>query len=152
MAFIEGVFAKTGQQVRFWDSFGPRDNAHTWSQAEIEALLAGKTIAFTAVSGKSGNKYTARGYLGEGERGFGFVMDFNAHVDPGCDFSEDEVPQSFCGVRLTDEQRVALEAGQRVHLNNCHSKRTGNDFDCDVAWEEDGENPGHHRLVPHFDD
>ena len=147
MGRATGIFE--GREVSFWDSFGPRDHKHVFSQPEIDALLAGKTIAFNAVSGKTGNEYVARGYLGDGERGFGFILDFDAEVDE--DFSTDVVPAAFCGVKLTDEQRARLDAGERVFVEGCHFK-SGSTGDVYLRMVESPERPGHRELKVDFDD
>ena len=150
MAKVSGVFE--GRNVEIWDSFGPRDNCHKFSQEELDALFAGKTIAFAAHSKRTGNDYVAVGYLGDSDRGFGFIMDFDA--TPDVDFTNPadlHVPHSFLGVQLTDEQRHDLENGARVHLDNMVSSK-GNEFSADVAWEDDAEHPGRKRIALHFDD
>lgn len=150
MAKVPGVFK--GRNVEIWDGFGPRDNYHTFSQEELDALFAGKTIAFVAHSKRTGNDYVATGYLGDGDRGFGFILDFNA--TPDVDFTKSEelhVPHSFCGVQLTDEQRSDLENGARVHLDHMVSS-AGNEFSADLAWEDDPEHPGRKHIALHFDD
>lgn len=154
MARVEGIYTgtrmidKKDTKVSFFDN-GP--SGHTFTQEEIDALLAGKAIAYDAHSKNTGNDYTAKGYLGINDRGYvGFIMDFD--VEPDLDNSTDRVPFSIGGVKLTDEQRAALEAGERIHVEGCVSKNTGNTYDADVTWEDDADHPGHKRLYMHFDD
>lgn len=149
---VEGIYTGSrmpdyvNKKVSFFAS-GP--SHHEFTQEEIDALLAGKAIAYDAHSDKTGNDYAAKGYLGINDRGYvGFILDFNCAVD--LDNSTDRVPFRWCGVELTDEQRAALMNGERVHLVGCVSKAE-RQFDVDVTFEdEDGS--GHKRIVPHFDD
>lgn len=63
-----------GQEISFKRKF----SGHEFTQSEIDDLLAGKEISFTAIS-KKGSEYEARGKLGQGEfRGrkfWGFQLD-----------------------------------------------------------------------------
>ncbi|OUS97445.1 hypothetical protein [Rhodococcus sp. NCIMB 12038] len=54
----EGIWARTGEKVRFKRSFG----THTFSDGEVAALLADEYVGFTATS-KKGDEYEATGRL-----------------------------------------------------------------------------------------
>lgn len=73
---ISGVYEPTGDTVRFKKVWG----GHTFTDSEIEALLAGDNIEFDAVS-KNGKNYVARGRLEEqewnGRTFWGFKANFN---------------------------------------------------------------------------
>ena len=72
---VSGVFEPTGETIRFKKVWG----GHTFTDAEVEKLLAGDTIEFSAVSSR-GKDYTARGKLEEqeykGHPFWGFKADF----------------------------------------------------------------------------
>jgi DNA topoisomerase-3 len=72
---VEGVYAPKRKTIRFKKEWG----GHTFTDAEIKELLAGKTISFPAVS-KGGSTYTAKGKLAEqtynGTKFWGFKADF----------------------------------------------------------------------------
>lgn len=55
---VEGVYAPTGQTISFSRRFGQ----HVFTDKEVEDLLAGKEISFSALS-KANKQYTARGSL-----------------------------------------------------------------------------------------
>lgn len=139
---MEGMFK--GQQVSINSSFGH----HEFTPEEVEALFAGKTIAFNAHSDRTGNDYRAVGYLGDYNGHTGFVLDLNAKAD--LDNADDFMPKTFGGVELTAEQRATLEAGGRVHLEGCVSTRKQHTYDCDIYWGDDPDCPGHKRLIPDF--
>lgn len=54
----EGIWARTGAKVRFKRSFG----THTFSEGEVNALLADEYVGFTATS-RRGGEYEATGRL-----------------------------------------------------------------------------------------
>ena len=69
---VSGTFKR--KKVSFKRTF----SGHRFTDEEVEALLAGKTISFEAIS-KAGNPYTATGALGtktwKGRKIFGFQLD-----------------------------------------------------------------------------
>lgn len=138
---VEGEWK--GQHVRFKREFG----GHRFTDAEVADLLADKPIHFEATSRKTGKTYTAWGKLGhqsftrpDGEviKYIGFGLDFNLNQD---------IPDSICGVKLTDDDKKHLKAGERVHKDGLKSK-SGKTFGTDLTWEDD-EN-GRKRLKFNF--
>lgn len=71
---ISGIYTPTGQTVEFAKEF----SGHEYTPQEIQALLAGQTISFDAVS-KAGKNYTATGKLAEqtykGKKFWGFALE-----------------------------------------------------------------------------
>lgn len=71
---ISGIYTPTGQTVEFAKEF----SGHEHTPQEIQALLAGQTISFDAVS-KAGKNYTATGKLAEqtykGKKFWGFALE-----------------------------------------------------------------------------
>ena len=143
---VSGVFK--GKQVRFSRVWG----GHRFTDEECDALLAGDSIHFPAVS-KAGNKYEAYGYLAEqvfvnnlGEKipFFGFKLDFD--VAP-----EDVIPWVFLGHQFTESERAFLATGQPLHVTDLTSKRTGNVFEADLVWGDDAERPGRKRINLSFE-
>ena len=136
-----------GEQVHFnriW-------RGHRFSDEEVAKLAAGDVISFMATS-KAGKPYEAWGYLAEqvfvDEQGrevsyFGFKLDF--------DKAPDRIPHSVCGHVLSDAERRLLESGQKLHVTDLVSKRTGNTFEADLQWGDDEQRPGHKRINLFFD-
>lgn len=111
---------------------------HTLTDDEMDQLERGETIHFDATS-HEGHDFVAVGALGEreyrGKKGIGFVFR--------------DVPYQWGGHVFTDAEAKALEAGKKVHLTDCVSRKTGNTYECDVTL---GEEDGRSRIIPQFDD
>lgn len=111
---------------------------HTLTEDEMDRLERGETVHFDATS-SAGNGFVAVGSLGEreykGKKGIGFVFR--------------DVPYQWGGHVFTDAEAKALEAGKKVHLTDCVSRKTGNTYECDVTL---GEEDGRSRIIPQFDD
>ena len=133
-----------GEEISCFREFG----GHRFSDEEVDALLAGKVIAFKAHSAKTGNDYTAVGKLGKNDKGYwGFQMDFD--LTPDVVFSE-AVPTTWGGHSFTEDEKAALEAGERIHVAGLVSKNTGKEYDADLTFEKE-EGSATRRIVPHFD-
>ena len=133
-----------GEQVETFDSsFG-----HTFTDEELAALGEGQTIAFDAVS-KTGNNYSAIGRFESDVPGrVKFVMDFDAPVVDAC-FTNP--PETFLGVRFTEDERRRLLEGERSEKQGFHSKRTDRDFDAAVYWGESDKTAGLKQMCFDFD-
>jgi DNA topoisomerase-3 len=124
---------------------------HTFDEDEIAELVAGNQVEFDAIS-KAGKPYRAVVALeeytfedkeGNERKAFGPRLDFDAMN------ARRGVPATWCEHLFTDSEKKTLEAGGKIHLEDCVSKRTGNTFSCDVIFAE--ENPGEgKRIIPQF--
>lgn len=131
--YFEGTWQKTGAHVRFNRTW----SGHRFTDQECMDLLAGKDIEITAQSKKTGDDFTVIGALGEGEyqgRTFvGFTPDF---TKPTSAAKRGVAPKSMLGVKLTDEQREKIEAGEKVKVKGMKSKKSGKNFDAYLFLED----------------
>ena len=131
--YFEGTWDKTGAHVRFNRTW----SGHRFTDQECMDLLAGKDIEITAQSKKTGDDFTVIGALGEGEyqgRTFvGFTPDF---TKPTSAAKRGVAPKSMLGVKLTDEQRAKIEAGEKVLVKGMKSKGSGKNFDAYLFLED----------------
>lgn len=131
--YFEGTWDKTGAHVRFNRTW----SGHRFTDQECMDLLAGKDIEITAQSKKTGDDFTVIGALGEGEyqgRTFvGFTPDF---TKPTSAAKRGVAPKSMLGVKLTDEQREKIEAGEKVLVKGMKSKKSGKNFDAYLFLED----------------
>ena len=131
--YFEGTWEKTGAHVRFNRTW----SGHRFTDQECMNLLAGKDIEITAQSKKTGDDFTVIGALGEGEyqgRTFvGFTPDF---TKPTSAAKRGVAPKSMLGVKLTDEQRAKIEAGEKVKVSGMKSKKSGKNFDAYLFLED----------------
>ena len=108
--YFEGTWAKNGQHVKFNRTW----SGHRFTDQECMDLLAGKDIEITATSAKTGNDFSVVGALGEseykGRKFVGFQADFKK---PTAAAKKGVAPKSMLGVKLTDEQREKIEAGEK---------------------------------------
>lgn len=131
--YFEGTWQKTGAHVRFNRSW----SGHRFTDQECMDLLAGKDIEITATSKRTGDDFTVIGALGEGEyqgRTFvGFTPDF---TKPTSAAKRGVAPKSMLGVKLSDEQREKIEAGEKVLVKGMKSKKSGKNFDAYLFLED----------------
>lgn len=131
--YFEGTWEKTGAHVRFNRTW----SGHRFTDQECMDLLAGKDIEITAQSKKTGDDFTVIGALGEGSfqgRTFvGFTPDF---TKPTSAAKRGVAPKSMLGVKLTDEQRAKIEAGEKVLVKGMKSKKSGKNFDAYLFLED----------------
>lgn len=131
--YFEGTWEKTGAHVRFNRTW----SGHRFTDQECMDLLAGKDIEITAQSKKTGDDFTVIGALGEGEyQGctfVGFTPDF---TKPTSAAKRGVAPKTMLGVKLTDEQREKIEAGEKVLVKGMKSKKSGKNFDAYLFLED----------------
>lgn len=131
--YFEGTWDKTGAHVRFNRTW----SGHRFTDQECMDLLAGKDIEITAKSKKTGDDFTVIGALSEGEyqgRTFvGFTPDF---TKPTSAAKRGVAPKSMLGVKLSDEQRAKIEAGEKVLVKGMKSKKSGKNFDAYLFLED----------------
>ena len=131
--YFEGTWEKTGAHVRFNRTW----SGHRFTDQECMDLLAGKDIEITATSKRTGDDFTVIGSFGEyefeGRKCIGFIPDF---TKPTSAAKRGVAPKSMLGVKLTDEQREKIEAGEKVLVKGMKSKKSGKNFDAYLFLED----------------
>ena len=131
--YFEGTWEKTGAHVRFNRTW----SGHRFTDQECMDLLAGKDIEITATSKRTGDDFTVIGSFGEyefeGRKCIGFIPDF---TKPTSAAKRGVAPKSMLGVKLTDEQRAKIEAGEKVLVKGMKSKKSGKNFDAYLFLED----------------
>ena len=131
--YFEGTWEKTGAHVRFNRTW----SGHRFTDQECMDLLAGKDIEITATSKRTGDDFTVIGSFGEyefeGRKCIGFIPDF---TKPASAAKRGVAPKSMLGVKLTDEQREKIEAGEKVKVSGMKSKKSGKNFDAYLFLED----------------
>lgn len=131
--YFEGTWDKTGAHVRFNRTW----SGHRFTDQECMDLLAGKDIEITATSKRTGDDFTVIGSFGEyefeGRKCIGFIPDF---TKPTSAAKRGVAPKSMLGVKLTDEQRAKIEAGEKVLVKGMKSKKSGKNFDAYLFLED----------------
>lgn len=131
--YFEGTWAKNGQHVRFNRTW----SGHRFTDQECMDLLAGKDIEITATSRKTGDDFTVIGAFGENEFNGRKFVGFNPdYTKPTSAAKRGVAPKSMLGVKLTDEQREKIEAGEKVKVKGMKSKKTGKTFDAYLSLED----------------
>ena len=123
-----GINSKTGEKVVFGRQWGSK----TFTDAECEQLANGETISFRHTT-KDGKEGLMRGKLVKKS----FVDQTNTvheytKFEPL--FAQSYVPDSYCGVVFTEDERKALADGQPVSKTNFVS-RHGHTFAATVIFE-----------------
>lgn len=123
-----GINNKTGEKVVFGRQWGSK----VFTDAECEQLANGETISFRHTT-KDGKEGIIRGKLVKKS----FVDQTNTareytKFEPL--FAQSHVPDSYCGVTFTEDERKALSDGQPVSKTNFIS-RHGNTFAATVTFE-----------------
>lgn len=131
--YVTGEFE--GREVRFKKVWSD----HTFTDDEIAKLLAGEFIEFQSTSKNTGNTYTARGRLKEGEFNgkptFGFQLEFDNSGSGG-------VPKSFSKYTFSDAERAKLEAGEVVEFGKVFESKAGKKYSAKLKY---GDKPGENR-------
>lgn len=131
--YFEGTWQKTGAHVRFNRTW----SGHRFTDQECMDLLAGKDIEITATSKRTGNDFTVIGSFGEyefkGRKCIGFIPDF---TKPTSAAKRGVAPKTMLDVKLTDEQREKIEAGEKVLVKGMKSKKSGKNFDAYLFLED----------------
>ena len=131
--YFEGTWQKTGAHVRFNRTW----SGHRFTDQECMDLLAGKDIEITATSKRTGDGFTVIGSFGEyefeGRKCIGFIPDF---TKPTSAAKRGVAPKSMLGVKLSDEQRAKIEAGEKVKVKGMKSKKSGKNFDAYLFLED----------------
>lgn len=131
--YFEGTWEKTGAHVRFNRTW----SGHRFTDQECMDLLAGKDIEITATSKRTGGDFTVIGSFGEyefeGRKCIGFIPDF---TKPTSAAKRGIAPKMMLGVKLSDEQRAKIEAGEKVLVKGMKSKKSGKNFDAYLFLED----------------
>lgn len=141
---FEGTHAPTGEAVRPKRVWGKNDHwgGHRFSNAELDALLAGDTVSFSAVS-KAGKPYEVKGALGKGEYNgnayWGFMPQFGG------------IPVTFLGHKFTPGEVADLEAGKKISVAGLVG-RSGKEFTANISYGiKEGDTSGSKSLILDFD-
>lgn len=135
-----GVWAVTGKEVSFTRKWGE----HRFTDKECEDLLAGEEIEILGLKSAKGTAYGIVGKLTE--------QVYNGHKFVGFErlgFAQSKTPPArWSGHVFTDDEKLMLEQGMSVSLDDCKSKRTGRNFSCRVRWGE--KDDGTIGIIPDF--
>lgn len=137
-----GVWANTGEFVSFNREWGK----HRFTDQECEDLLAGKEIEILGLVSANGNTYGVVGKLSE--------QTYNGHKFIGFErlgFAQSKtVPAQWSGHKFTDDERMMLEQGLSVVLDDCVSKKSNRKFSspCRVTWGK--KDDGSMGIIPDF--
>lgn len=141
-----GVHAPTGQTVTFNAEWG----GHTFTQDELDRLLAGQMIAFTATTSK-GKPMPVEGTLGQGEyKGKAFwgfqrkeAEDYTRETAP--------FPTTWSSHTFTEAEKSALRAGKKVPIQAV--SKAGKPFNTQVTFElKEFKGRKSWGIEPHFED
>jgi DNA topoisomerase-3 len=144
-----GTWVVTGEEV----AFNREWSGHTFTDMELEDLLAGKEIAFAAVSQRTNKPFDARGKLapqtfernGKSYPFFGFKPEFGPKKDA---LGNDMPPKSWCDHVFTPDETSRLVAGEKVYIDDFVSKK-GKSFAATIHF---GPEPGgkEKKIIPEF--
>lgn len=125
-----------GKKVSFKRTWG----GHDFTDAECEKLLNGEEITIQCTSAKTGKEYEATGKLAQ--------QTFNGNAFVGFKRTDDTnnkgIPKEWCQHEFTEDEINLLEAGQKVQIDGCISKK-GNVFACTVTFDKKA-----NKIVPDF--
>ena len=119
---------------------------HRFTDEELKDLFAGKEIdIFGLKSAKTGKEYGQRGKLAQleynGHKYWGFQNTGFPESNKDGSGRPKSVPKSWCQHEFTQDEINMLEAGAKVFIEGCVSKK-GNAFSCNVTWTpEEGIKP-----------
>lgn len=141
----QGTWFKTGNEVAFAREWG----GHRFDDDEVAALLAGKTVEFSATS-RNGKTYEVFGELAEGtHRGRRFVGFHKLGFGPRGADGNAMPPKSWCHYEFTPGEIGRLMAGEGVESSDFVSKK-GNRFQAKVFFKEVKKGEGK-KIVPDFE-
>lgn len=135
-----GVWANTGKSVSFNREWG----SHRFTDQECEDLLAGREIEVLGLVSSNGNTYGVVGKLSE--------QTYNGHKFIGFErlgFAQSKtVPTQWREHKFTEDERMMLEQGLPVVLDDCISKKNNRKFSCKVTWGK--RDDGSIGIIPDF--
>lgn len=146
---FEGIFAPTGETVKFKRQWPGGEKGHRFSDEECDKLLTGEWVPVWDVEGSKGKKFSAMGKLeqqefttkdGEVRPFWGFKADFSkpmpgqgiVHEPTG---KEVALPKEWCKHEFTQEEKAKLAKGEIIHIDDAVSAK-GNQFECDMTIGE----------------
>ena len=139
-----GVWAVSGEPTKFSREW----SGHTFTDMELEDLLAGKEIVFTAIS-KAQSQYEARGKLATQEYNGATYVGFKPDFRPKQDASGNDMPpRGWCKHTFTPDEAARLVAGEKVFIDDFESK-AGKTFGATVHFgvEKGGTEK---KIIPEF--
>lgn len=119
-----------GKEISFKKEF----RGHVFTDAECEALLAGKEITIEGLKSSKGSTYGVYGKLAEqkynGRKYVGFEqLGFAGSKSK----SGSKIPDEWCHHKFTDDEKTLLERGETIFVEGCVSKK-GSVFSCKVKF------------------
>lgn len=127
-----------GKEVKFTRQY----MTHRFTDEECEALCNGEEIIIRGLKSAKGNTYDIRGRLNS--------LVYNGHKYIGFErlgfVSDNKFPYKWAEHVFTEDEKIMLEAGKKVHIDGAISKK-GTVFSCDVTYEEVD---GSMKIVPDF--
>jgi DNA topoisomerase-3 len=143
-----GLWAENGEQVQFNKEW----SGHTFTDMELEDLLAGKVIEFAAVSQRTKSEFQAKGKLEvqdfNGNKFVGFKPDFGPAKNAD---GKDLPPRAWCKHVFTPDEIKSLSAGEKVYVDDFVSGK-GKTFAATVHFGlEDPKKPkAGKKIIPEF--
>lgn len=144
----QGVWAENGETI----SFNKEWSGHTFTDMELEDLLAGKVIEFAAVSQRTKNEFQAKGKLAVQEYNGNTYVGFQADFGPAKDANgKDLPPKAWCKHTFTADESKRLAAGEKVYIDDFVSSK-GKTFAATVHFGlEDPKKPkAGKKIIPEF--
>ena len=143
----EGIFKPTGEKVRFNKEWG----GHTFTDQEVEKLLAGETISFEA-TGKTGKKRIVEGTLGQGKFNGKPYWGFQRKEADSYTIQTAPFPKEWSGYKFTKEDEKRLRAGEKIKIKAISSK-TKKPYDVDITFElREYKGNKSWGIEPHFEE
>lgn len=144
---VKGIWAVTGEEVSFKKVWG----GHTFTDEEVQKLLAGEEIEILGLKSKTGSTYGITGKLERQEYNghpyVGFLRTGFANSGGGSG-SSDGVPMMWCKHRFTDAEKAKLEAGESIFIDDFVSKKTGKTFAATIHYGKTDD--GRMAIIPEF--
>lgn len=144
-----GFWSATGEEV----TFARQWSGHTFTDMELEDLLAGREIEFTAVSARTSKEFEARGSLAsqtyQGRAFIGFKPNFEPKAPPKDAAGNEVPPEGWCQRQFTPAEIAKLVAGEKVYIDDFVSKG-GKTFAATVHWGNEKGKKGPKRIIPEF--
>ena len=118
---------------------------HRFTNQECKDLLAGKEIeVLDLVSSKTGKTYGVKGKLTN--------QTYNGHAFVGFEqtgfASKAGVPDAWCGHTFIEDEKILLEQGKSIEIDDAVSKKTGRTFSCKLSYGE--REDGTQGIIPDF--
>lgn len=144
----KGVWAENGETIEFNKEW----SGHTFTDMELEDLLAGKVIEFAAVSARTKSEFQAKGKLEPQQYNGTAFVGFKPDFGPAKDANGKELPpKAWCKHVFTPDETKRLAAGEKIYVDDFVSKG-GKTFAATVHFGlEDPKKPkAGKKIIPEF--